>query len=409
MCLNKHISSIENTAKNSIQMLLETNKCPGCDLSGADLSGANLVGADLVGADLTEANLTEVDLTNANLSGANLSEANLYDVVFCRTRMPDGSIEDGDCKVDGGTTEQRSSSGGVNQTVTQSSGEDVGESSTLPPCPEDQSRRFHNCYGTHTYSGGVKYVGEYKDDKRHGQGTHTYPGSYKYVGEYKDDKIHGQGTYTFADGAKYVGKYKDGKKHGQGTYTFADGAKYVGQFKDGVEWTGRRYSPDGGDAGRFVEGEVFPASTCTVERRFKDTDGKPNIVQRCKSGTYIGETLNNKRHGQGTYTFDDGAKYVGEWKDSKPHGQGTYTYADGTKYVGDHKDGKMHGQGTYTYAEGTKYVGQFKDDRYHGQATYTWASGNKYVGEYKDDRRWKGTIYDKDGNVIGTISDGVQQ
>ncbi|MAG23783.1 MAG: hypothetical protein CMM09_06920, partial [Rhodospirillaceae bacterium] len=40
------------------------------------------------------------------------------------------------------------------------------------------------------------------------------------------------GTETFADGEKYVGEWKDDKRHGHGTETFADGAKYVGEWKD---------------------------------------------------------------------------------------------------------------------------------------------------------------------------------
>jgi len=72
-----------------------------------------------------------------------------------------------------------------------------------------------------------KYVGEWKDDKYHGQGTQTF-GSVdwfgdKYVGEFKDGKKHGQGTYTRANGDKYVGEYKEDKMHGQGTYTFSNG------------------------------------------------------------------------------------------------------------------------------------------------------------------------------------------
>ena len=44
---------------------------------------------------------------------------------------------------------------------------------------------------------GDKYVGEYKDDKRHGQGTYTYANGDKYVGEYKDDKMTVRG-HTYA-------------------------------------------------------------------------------------------------------------------------------------------------------------------------------------------------------------------
>jgi hypothetical protein len=44
-----------------------------------------------------------------------------------------------------------------------------------------------------------------------------------------------QGTFTFANGDKYVGEWKDDKQHGQGTYTFADGGKLVGEWKDGKQ------------------------------------------------------------------------------------------------------------------------------------------------------------------------------
>ena len=39
--------------------------------------------------------------------------------------------------------------------------------------------------------------------------------------------------YTWSDGSKYVGEFKDRKKHGQGTETFPDGRKYEGEYKNG--------------------------------------------------------------------------------------------------------------------------------------------------------------------------------
>jgi hypothetical protein len=47
----------------------------------------------------------------------------------------------------------------------------VGIASDLPDCPTDQSKRFHNCFGTWSDGQGFKYVGEWKDDNQHGQGT----------------------------------------------------------------------------------------------------------------------------------------------------------------------------------------------------------------------------------------------
>ena len=61
----------------SLKKLLDTKKCPNCDLSKANLSGKNLKGANLYAADLSYTNLTNANLRGANLSGANLSEANL--------------------------------------------------------------------------------------------------------------------------------------------------------------------------------------------------------------------------------------------------------------------------------------------------------------------------------------------
>jgi uncharacterized protein YjbI with pentapeptide repeats len=72
------------------------------DLTGADLQGAYMRRADLRGANLTNANLTGVELSsaylqNANLAGANLAEANLEGSTFCKTTMPDGTVNNDNC------------------------------------------------------------------------------------------------------------------------------------------------------------------------------------------------------------------------------------------------------------------------------------------------------------------------
>jgi hypothetical protein len=76
----------------------------------------------------------------------------------------------------------------------------------------------------------------------------------KYVGDYKDNKQHGQGTATYANGDVYVGEWKDGSENGQGTYTYADGLKYVGEWKDNLPWKGIEYDKDGNISVQFKEG-----------------------------------------------------------------------------------------------------------------------------------------------------------
>ena len=197
--------------------------------------------------------------------------------------------------------------------------------------------------------GNDKYIGQLKDDKKHGQGTFNYSNGDKYFGEFRDDKRHGQGTFTRSNGDKYVGQWKDNIPHGQGTFTYSDGDKYVGEFRDGK----------------------YERGTYTFANRDK----------------YVGQWKDNIPHGQGTYTWLDGKKYYGDWINGKRHGQGTYTWSNGDKYFGQVKDNLMHGYGTYTWSEGDKYVGFWSNDKRHGSGTYTWSNGKKYVGQWVNGRR----------------------
>ena len=86
-----------------------------------------------------------------------------------------------------------------------------------------------------------------------------------------------------------------------------------------------------------------------------------------------------------------------------------FTYPNGAKYKGELKEGIPNGQGTSTFRDGGKYVGEFRDGLLNGQGTSTLFDGRKYVGEFKDGKRWNGTMYDKEGNIIGKWWNGVKQ
>ena len=64
----------------------------------------------------------------------------------------------------------------------------------------------------------------------------------------------GQGTHTYHLGFKYVGKWKDNKKHGQGTYTLTDGNRFEGEWKNGKLWNLTIYDKYGNITGKWVNG-----------------------------------------------------------------------------------------------------------------------------------------------------------
>jgi len=93
----------------------------------------------------------------------------------------------------------------------------------------------------------------------------------------------------------------------------------------------------------------------------------------------------------GSFTWADGGKYVGEWKDNKRNGQGTFTWGAkskwaGDKYVGEHKNGLPNGQGTFTWANGDKYVGEFKDNKRTGEGILFFANGDVEEGIFKNNK-----------------------
>tara|TARA_B100000214_G_C23574270_1_gene448774 strand:+ start:125 stop:577 length:453 start_codon:yes stop_codon:yes gene_type:complete len=101
--------------------------------------------------------------------------------------------------------------------------------SALPDCPSNPNEYFNNCYGTWTASDGYRYVGEWVDDKQHGEGTAYYPNGDTFVGEFAYGKRI-NGTYTHTSGDSYTGETKDGEMHGYGEYTFAGGRVLKGYF-----------------------------------------------------------------------------------------------------------------------------------------------------------------------------------
>ena len=126
----------------------------------------------------------------------------------------------------------------------------------------------------------------------------------KYIGDYKNGKKHGRGTLTSADGDTYIGEFLNDLFHGEGTWIDSRGSKYVGGYKNGL-WSGH--------------GEMTHHT----------------------GHHYIGEFKNNLYHGEGTLTYAKGDTYVGFWKEGVMHGKGIFKYQDGQVDEGIWEDGKL--------------------------------------------------------------------
>ena len=242
-----------------------------------------------------------------------------------------------------------------------------------------------------------KYSGEITDGLKNGRGTYNLINGIKYNGEWKDDKMHGEGIYTFKE-YQYKGQFKDASLDGEGILIKLNKwgdviEKKKGIFKDGD----------------FIKGEV------TIDRNgYKyvgewsegDRNGYGTLFSFIRDINYVGEFKDGYRHGHGTLTYPNGAQYVGQWKDGKEEGQGSYSYANGGKYLGDWKDGKKEGQGSITFGkgdfEGEIYSGEWKNNMPNGK-------GKEITNEYVFDGEFKDWIFHGQGKktyVDGTIEEG---
>ena len=96
--------------------------------------------------------------------------------------------------------------------------------------------------GTLTWPDGRNYVGQFRQNQKHGMGRMEIPdsngGKTIYEGQWSDDKFEGRGKICFANGDIYRGTVKDGKPHGhgmmkQGKFMGSGASVYNGEFQFG--------------------------------------------------------------------------------------------------------------------------------------------------------------------------------
>ena len=86
-------------------------------------------------------------------------------------------------------------------------GQELNNPNKLPLCSENKDSFFHDCWGTRNYYADGVYVGEFKNNKKHGVGAVNFAKS-KYIGQFRDDKWHGEGVVIAGDGQRLEGVWE---------------------------------------------------------------------------------------------------------------------------------------------------------------------------------------------------------
>lgn len=93
----------------------------------------------------------------------------------------------------------------------------------------------------------------------------------------------------------------------------------------------------------------------------------------------------NSGHSRNTQTCPHGESYAGALKDGRRHGKGTYSFNDGSWVQGTWENDNLSGNATFYHAQHQRtdqgtFCGTFRK----GRGTMTWSDGNIYEGTWDD-------------------------
>ena len=214
------------------------------------------------------------------------------------------------------------------------------------------------------------YEGDMANGMRHGFGRLTTP-KYVRLGTWRNDQFTGWGRESRRNGDVLEGKYIDGRVTGKGILKNAKGNLYVGDFVDN-----KRHGYGELDTNRLHYKGQF------LGDRF---NGKGIIHFKIEGHDYDGDFRDNEINGSGVFRWTNGDVYDGQMTRGKMNGFGRYTYANGQIYEGNYVNGVKEGKGKLTYPNGFVYDGDFIGGRPRGNANIL--SGGKTIPvQYSDGR-----------------------
>lgn len=167
----------------------------------------------------------------------------------------------------------------------------------------------------------------------------------------------GKATAFYPNGDQYEGDFLDGSRTGKGIYRYAiNGDKYEGDWQENA---------------KSGIGKMVYRKKKEEEKTFEER------------GEYHGYWENNRRHGEGVFTYPNGDIYSGWWRFGNKEGKGTYIFKEtGMKMVGDWEQGAIK-RGRWSYPNGLYWEGDFENNKPKGFGTWYFKNGNKLHGTFE--------------------------
>jgi hypothetical protein len=197
-------------------------------------------------------------------------------------------------------------------------------------------------------------------------------GGERYEGQIAKDsgKRQGKGVLRWPNGNAYGGEWVDGAMCGDGQFFHAvEGDRYSGGFKDDKKHGEGKYT--------FANGNSYSGQFAFDKRH-----GTGRYSWMC-GDEYDGEWVEGRMHGRGVTAYANGNKYIGEFVNDRREGSGRLSCTDGLAYDGEWLANNRHGRGRLDFPSGDFYVGEWQNDKKEGRGKDTFANGNSYDGEYK--------------------------
>jgi len=245
-----------------------------------------------------------------------------------------------------------------------------------------------------TYKNGFYYEGEMVNTMYHGFGNIRYLNGNTYQGKFAFNQRDGPGKMTFtcgdtqfcSDGSVYVGEWKDNKRHGRGQLTnTADGSSYDGNWIEnlpngfGIKKWGKNIVP------RNSQGDS--SYRCRYEGNWLDglRQGSGLYTNSITKESYDGTWEKDMFHGEGVYTCPS-YEYSGSWSHNQREGIGKLTFLT-TKAIfkGTFTKGAFDKSGLYVGGEGdhiSSYEGEFHNGQLHGKGTLILSNGDSYKATF---------------------------